>query len=105
MLATVLAKALTRFSDQTETDPDRITALVDAARTRGYSLSDQLKERGVHSVAAAILSPKGVPVGAVAVAMPSARATPDTLTHAGGLVRDAAAEIAARLFGGRKGRT
>ena len=99
----VLAKALARFSDQTQTDPARIAALVEQTRARGYALSDQLKERGVHSVAAAIRSPTGLPVGAVAVAMPSVRATPDAVAKAGALVRDAAADIAAQLFGGRKG--
>jgi IclR family transcriptional regulator, acetate operon repressor len=64
-----------------------------------------LKEHGVLSVAAAILSPQGLPIGAVAVAMPSVRATPEALASAGGMVRDAASEIATGLYGGRRGQT
>ena len=94
-----LAKPLTRFSDRTETDPTIIAALVAEAQARGYSLSDQLKEGGVHSVAAAILNPRQFPVGAIAVAMPAVRSTPEVLAQYGALVRQAATEISARLYG------
>ncbi len=99
VMSATLAKPLARFSDRTETDPDAIVKLVGQARARGYSQSDQLKETGVHSVAAAILNPRHAPVGAIAVAMPSTRSTPAILAHCGALVQDAAAEISARLYG------
>jgi IclR family transcriptional regulator, acetate operon repressor len=99
VLAATLAKPLPRFSEKTETDPAALADLVAQARSRGYSQSDQLKETGVHSVAAAILNPRQAPVGAIAVAMPSTRSTPAILAQCGALVQDAAAEISARLFG------
>ena len=94
-----LSKPLTRLNAQTRTDPAVIAAMVAEARIRGYSLSDQFKETGVHSVAAAILNPRRSPVGAVAVAMPSVRATPDVMARCGDLARAAAADISVRLFG------
>ena len=97
--AATLAKPLARFSDRTATDPAMIAALVAKARTRGYSQSDQLKETGVHSVAAAILNPRRAPVGAIAVAMPMSRSTPDVLAQCGVLVQSAARDISTRLYG------
>ena len=99
IVAQTLARPLARFSDRTATDPQAIAALVAEARARGYSMSDQLKENGVHSVAAAILTPRQTPIGAIAVALPLTRSTPEILARTGALVRSAAADISARLFG------
>ncbi len=99
-----LRKPLTRLSTTTKTDPAEVAALVAEARARGYSLSDQLNEAGVQSVAAAIVNPRGAPVGAIAIAMPSVRATPAILADCGALVVAAAAEISARLFGATQSR-
>jgi IclR family transcriptional regulator, acetate operon repressor len=104
LVAAVLARPLTRFSAATLLEPGRVALLVEEARARGWSLSDGLKEAGVHSVAAAIRGPKGTPVGAVAVAMPSVRATPEILAQAGARAAEAAQDIAGRLYGARKGR-
>ena len=94
-----LRKPLTRYTDLTCTDPAAVADLIATARRHGYSQSDQLTEIGVHSVAAAIVNPRGLPIGAVAIAMPSARCTPQVMADCGTLVRDAAAEISARLYG------
>lgn len=99
LVAAALARPLARFSDRTETDPAAIAALVAQARARGYAQSDQLTETGVMSVAAAILNPRRTPVGAIAVALPATRSTPMILAQCGALVRDAAVEISARLYG------
>ena len=98
-VAATLAKPMARFSDRTATDPAMIAALVAEARACGYSQSDQLKETGVHSVAAAILNPRRAPVGAIAVAMPMSRSTPDGLAQCGALVQSAARDISTRLYG------
>ncbi len=98
-VSAALGKPLARLSAATRTDPGDVMALVAEARARGHSLSDQFKEPGVNSVAAAILNPRGAPVGAIAVAMPSVRATPEVLARCGDQVRAAAAEISARLYG------
>ena len=102
VVAAALGRPLARFSAGTVTDAARVAALVEEARGRGWSLSDGLKEAGVHSVAAAIRGPKGAPVGAVAVAMPSVRATAEVLARAGASVVQAAGEVSARLYGGKK---
>lgn len=102
VVTAVLGRPLERFTDETVTEGAKVAALVDEARARGWSLSVGLKEAGVHSVAAAIRGPKGAPVGAVAVAMPSARATEGVLARAGAAVVEAAGEISARLYGGKK---
>lgn len=98
-VSAALGKPLARLSSATKTDPAAVMALVAEARARGYSVSDQFKETGVNSVAAAILNPRGAPVGAIAVAMPSARATAEVLAQCGTAARTAAAEISTRLYG------
>ena len=98
-VAAALRKPLTRFTGHTLVDPAQVDALIAAARERGYAQSDQFKELGVQSVAAAILNPRSTPIGAIAVAMPSVRSTPDVMAQCGLLVQDAASEISARLFG------
>jgi IclR family transcriptional regulator, acetate operon repressor len=100
----ILHKPLAAFTDRTQTDPAAIADLVAQARARGYSLSDQFKEAGVHSVAAAIVNPRGAPIGAVAVAMPSVRSSPAVLAQCGVLVQTAAADISARLYGATQSR-
>ncbi len=94
-----LRKPLARFNDQTRTDPAAVAHLVAEARARGYSQSDQFKETGVQSVAAAILNAHHLPIGAIAIALPSVRSSPQVLARCGALVCDAAAEISARLYG------
>jgi IclR family acetate operon transcriptional repressor len=95
----VLRKSQAAFTEMTVTDPLALRALIAAARARGYAVSDQYREIGVHSVAAAILNPRGAPVGAIAVAVPTARAEADKITEMGALAAAAAADISARLFG------
>jgi IclR family transcriptional regulator, acetate operon repressor len=99
VIEAALRKPLARFTDLTCTDPAAVADLITTARRDGYSQSDQLTEIGVHSVAAAILNPRGLPIGAVAIAMPSVRCTPQIMAQCGVLVRDAATEISARLYG------
>ena len=98
-VASVLARPLTRFTDRTVTDPAALSQLLAETRARGHAQSDQFKESGVHSVAAAILTPQGAPVGAIAVAMPQTRSTPDLLARYGTMVGQAAHDISARLYG------
>jgi IclR family acetate operon transcriptional repressor len=95
----VLRKPQPAYTEKTLTDPAAIRALIGEARGRGFAVSDQLREAGVHSVATAIMNPRGGPVGAIAVAMPTARADAGKIAETGALARAAAADVSARLFG------
>jgi DNA-binding IclR family transcriptional regulator len=50
-------------------------------------------------VAAAILNPRGAPAGAIALAVPTARADADKIAAMGVQVTEAAVDISTRLFG------
>ena len=94
-----LRKSLPSYTEATLTQSAQIMPLIAEARSCGYSMSNQLREEGVHSVAAAILNPHRRPIGAVAVAMPSVRATPEKLALTGEMAIAAAKDISVRLFG------
>jgi IclR family acetate operon transcriptional repressor len=94
-----LKKAQVAFTDLTVTDPAAIRALVADGRVRGFVICNQLREVGVHSVGAAILNPQGRPIGAISVAMPTARADEDKILTVGAQTAEAAADISARLYG------
>ena len=95
----ILGKALPGYATNTLTDPDALRRLIATARGQGYALCNQLRADGVCSVASPILGPRGTPVGAIAVAMPSVRADAAKLAAAGALAAQAAADISIRLFG------
>jgi IclR family transcriptional regulator, acetate operon repressor len=95
----VLRKPQVAFTAHTLVSPEAIRALIAEARARGYVVCSQLREVGVHSVAAAILNPRGAPVGAIALAAPTARADQERIAAMGKLVAEAAAEISIRLYG------
>lgn len=92
-------KPLPRFSANTLTDPSALWVILRGARARGYVECNQLRSEGVFSVGAAIVGPRGAPIGAIAVALPSLRAEPEKITEIGALVAGAAAEISTRLLG------
>lgn len=94
-----LAGPLTAFTAHTLTDPAAITRAIDAARERGYSISEQGFEEGVISVAAAILGADGFAIGTIAVAAPLARTPAEAVKERGLAVADAAGAISARLNG------
>ena len=101
---TVLRKARVAYTAHTLTDPKAIFALVAEGRANGFVICNQLREIGVHSVAAAILNPSGAPIGAIAIAVPTARADAERIATMGAQTADAAADISARLFGRLPGR-
>lgn len=84
----------------TITDPDELYARVQQARTDGYATIVDESEYGVSAVAAAIPIDQGAgtqPFGAVSVAGPSARMTPEVLRATGALVSGAAEELSGLL--------
>ena len=94
-----LRKSHVAFTSHTAVDAAQLQKLVKQAQARGYSISNQSLEDGIHSVAAAFVSNKGKPIGTIAVAMPSIRATPAKITTCGEAVKKAASEISTRLYG------
>lgn len=87
-------EALTTY---TVTDPVKLRRMLDQVRKLGYAVSSSEAHLDVHGVAAAILAPDGRPVAALGIVVPAQRSTSKTVTHFGGLVRDAAAVVSARL--------
>lgn len=94
-----LGKPLARFSENTLIDRDMLWPILHEARRQGYVECNQLRSEGVFSVGAAIVNPRGAPIGSIAVAMPSMRAASDKIAEIGALTAAAAAEISGRLFG------
>jgi DNA-binding IclR family transcriptional regulator len=95
----VLRKPMDAFTKTTQIDRDALLLSVNDTKARGYSISNQSFEDGVHSVAAAIIDNRGKPIGTIAIAMPTTRATPTNIEANGPLVRQAAQNISIRLFG------
>lgn len=99
VLDAALGAPLPSYTAHTVTDPARILASITAARTRGYSTSDQGYEEGVSSVAAAVTGPDGYAIGTLAVAAPLVRTSKADAAERGRAVAAAAGEITARLNG------
>lgn len=91
MVEAVLSAPLEARTPETITDPVQIRAVLADIRAQGVAESVSGFEQDVHSHAAPIFDAHGAPLGAVAVAAPVARMTPDLRTtirarvHAAGL--------------------
>jgi IclR family acetate operon transcriptional repressor len=95
----VLRKDLPSFNPHSVTDPAALMHLIREGRARRFVICDQMREIGVYSIASAILNPRGRPIGAIAVALPTVRAEADKTAFIGARVIAAAEEISLRLFG------
>jgi IclR family transcriptional regulator, acetate operon repressor len=98
-IAEILSAPLEAYTDHTITQPDAMWAEISAIRKRGYSVSNQAREMGVSSVAAAFCDRSGVLIGTVSLAMPTDRAEPSMIARLGPLVATAATQIEHSLFG------
>lgn len=94
-----LARPLERLTPQTVVDAQAVRGLVRETRERGFSINRQGFEMGVISAAAPILAPTGRPVGALAVAAPTARADMARMLETGAAVAAAARGIAEKYYG------
>lgn len=90
---------LPRYTPRTVLDPDELRRVLAGIRDRGYAVSDEDVDPGARAVGAPIFGPSGVPVGAISVAGPSFRLPDDLIERYGALVKEAAAEVTARLGG------
>lgn len=98
----VLAQPLERFSPQTITDANAVRAILAETAERGFSISHQGFEMGVISAAAPIIAPNGKPVGAIAVAAPTARADTARMLDIGAGAAAAARGIAEKYYGTKR---
>lgn len=94
----LLNRPLPRITPLTETDPDTILARVEKAAARGYATSTGTFEVDVCGTAAPVFGPSGTVCGAIAVAVPQSRMTPDVQAHIAQKVVDAAA-LVSRHYG------
>jgi DNA-binding IclR family transcriptional regulator len=70
---------LRQLTPKTTIDPDRLQALVNAARKAGYAWADQEAYRGDLTIGAAILGDDGRPIAAVNISGPTSRWTIEEL--------------------------
>ena len=82
--------AKTRF---TETDPDVLAQRIEQAFLSGYGEADQTYFEGVCGIAAPVFDAERLPVGAMAVATPSHRVTPDLRERIVGAVLQSALRV------------
>lgn len=96
-----LQRPMERFSAETVTEPDAVRALLKETVKRGFSINQQGFELGVVSAAAPILAPSGKPIGALAVAAPTARTGKARMLEIGQKTMAAAAGIAQKYYGAK----
>ncbi len=94
-----LSGPLERFSPQTLASRDAVIDDLHGIRTRGYATVDGGWRPGVGAVAAALLDPRGHPVGALAISVPAQRYDDAREQRLGPLVADAAHQVT-RIFRG-----
>jgi IclR family transcriptional regulator, acetate operon repressor len=99
----IARKPMHHFTARTPADREGLLQYVRETSVRGYSISNETMEEGVHSVAAALCDPMGKPVGTIAIAMPMMRASTALTKEFGLLALQAAEDISQRLFGKRTG--
>lgn len=75
----ILAEQLIAHTKHTETDPEQIRAKLADIKATGFAQSIGGFEADVHSIATPIFGPDARPVGALAIAAPVARMTPEML--------------------------
>jgi IclR family acetate operon transcriptional repressor len=73
------AELASRYAGHEEVDLSRLRRELALVRKRGFAINDQGTEAGLTAVAVAVHDGHGSPVGAVAIAMPSARFRRDLL--------------------------
>lgn len=93
----VLDGPLEQRTDRTVTDPDVLRTELKLIRERGYSLNLGESRDDVCGVGAGILDSAGIVLAGISISMPRSRFDPERIPELGGLVHDAAQEVAANL--------
>lgn len=96
----VLSRPLPPFTARTVTDPETLRAMIERTRTTGLSRLEGSFDREVTSQGAPLFGEGGRVVGALSVAVPALRATPermdDIARHLHIVARDASLSLGAR---------
>lgn len=100
-ISSVLAKKLEKHTQATLTDAKAVTALIDLARKRGFAVSTGTFEADICGIAAPVFGPSGAVCGAVAVATPMSRMTPEVEAKIAHHVMQAA-QLVSRHYGAGK---
>lgn len=97
----VARKGLAGFTARSLTEPDALTADLDAIRARGYSIDDEERAEGMRCVAAPIFNVYGEPVAGLSVSGPAFRMP---LARAGAIAAQvrAAADAVTTAIGGSR---
>ena len=93
-----LARPLARHTDNTPTEPAALRALVEQARRQGFARAEGTFEADVCGIAAPVFAASGQVCGAVAVATPNSRMTPETAARIAARVQEAA-RLISRHYG------
>ncbi len=97
--AAILSQPLRAHTPDTVTDPARLRALMAEVRRSGVAVSVGGFEKDVHSHAAPLFDPNAHVIGAIAVAAPVARMTPDLASTIRAALIRAASDLTERLGG------
>ncbi len=73
----VMTRALDGVTKATPTSHDALAALIEQTRIRGYATADQTFESEVYGIAMPLFGADGYAIGALAIASPSSRISPD----------------------------
>jgi DNA-binding IclR family transcriptional regulator len=95
--AIIAQMPFTRFNARTITDADAFRKELQRTRAAGYGIDEGEEREGAHCIGAGILNSLGVPVAAVWVTGPSSRLPIRDFPRVGKRVKDAAAQISAKL--------
>lgn len=93
----LLKGKLASFTAFTSIEHATVIALVEIAASQGYAESDQGFEAGVYGIAAPVFAGSGLACGAIAVATPSQRITPEIRAQIIKLTCAAAMELTRKL--------
>jgi DNA-binding IclR family transcriptional regulator len=95
--ALALPAALPRSTSCTIATLRQLKGELERIRQCGYAVSDEENESGVRCVGAPILGPRQDPIGSISVAGTTTQVPKERIAELGGLVKDAAADIASRV--------
>ena len=96
---TFMKKPRSKLAANTPIEAAQIQQLITQAKQRGFSISNQSFEDGVHSVAKAIVDQNERPIGTIAIAMPTSRVTPERIDEFGKMVVQVSHDVSLKLFG------
>ncbi len=93
----MLSRKLASFTERTETSAPVLQQMIDLAYVQRIAHSDQSYEADVYGIAAPVFGSDGHACGAIAIATPAHRMTPNLKQLFGTVVRDAAIEVTRKL--------